>query len=837
MAEIATAFVRVRPNMEGFKSETEAGVKSGFSNLAKIVGIALGAAEAFKFGKDIVQGAATLQKSVEAIRAEFGAASESVVKFGEQGAQSLGASAQVLDATSSKFGTLFKNLGIGAPLAAQMTKGFETLAGSIATIRDVKPETLLSNLPLAASGSARALKQLGVVIDQNQLKAVAAQLGFGKLGQALTPAQRSIAIYTIATQHLGDIQAQAQRHAGDFANQQARLSAEWSNAKDSLGAALLPALAKLTKELADRLPGAVAKVKAEFKTFVNIVKSVTGPIGGVKGAIVDLLAAFAVVKILAFAKAIRTDLIANGLKQFKFQSEEAKTQFVSDAGVMRVATVGLAATIKGALISTGIGAIGIAIGFAAQYIITHWAQVKRVTIAVADAIAATWRGLKEILIGIAKVIGGTMATYLTAPLYALLKVAGIVGGLFDKVFGTHVSASLKKATSFISRFSTDLVKSGLSDIRKGGGDAASALVNGFKTKMGELSPNMSESVQLANIKAVHAAGVAAADKTAQGAVDSASKNVDGLNASLSALNKSTAAGISTAQASITNLQQSLATAIRQEAIDVTDAVTQAKQNLQSIMSTVTGDIGQIIDAPLNALSNRLGLAQNKLSLENLRRSTLLPGGKQLSADPKKALAELHQLLRSASTISKPAVQAFILQWQQAHLAVQQSQATITKDNISKSFLDLADSAAKGKITPKQFRQRFLAELKGDHVPFRQAGALLGTAFLSGFHGAVKGLFLQLGALKGFTGGKTGAGDVPQITKPLVVLHKDQMDIQRQQRELAARQHALGVRQAKAAEKAAHLLGQIAAADKIIKSSLQSNPGLQGKISKGLTRTK
>lgn len=70
--EIASAFVRIRPNLDGFRSETEHGVREAFVGIRRIVGGALAATGAFEFGKEIVKAAvedqaafAILDKAIE----------------------------------------------------------------------------------------------------------------------------------------------------------------------------------------------------------------------------------------------------------------------------------------------------------------------------------------------------------------------------------------------------------------------------------------------------------------------------------------------------------------------------------------------------------------------------------------------------------------------------------------------------------------------------------------------------------------------------------------------------------------------------------------------------
>lgn len=288
MSEIAQAFVRIRPDTRGFSSEAEGGLRSAFGRLARIAAGAFAVKETFDFGKEIISHAADVQKQIEAVGSTFGKAGEEVLKFNENGAKGLGISAHLADTTSARFGILFKNLGIGGDQAAKMTIGFEKLAGSLSSIRGVDPSITLRNLPLAVAGNLRSLKQLGIATDQTQLKLAAFKLGLTtSVTQALTPAQRAIAIYAVATGHLGEFQAEAAKHSDDLVNRERVLQATWDNAKDALGRGLLPAFTRLATIAANVLPRAIEIVGHAFRDLREDIQDIAKIVGPAISPIID----------------------------------------------------------------------------------------------------------------------------------------------------------------------------------------------------------------------------------------------------------------------------------------------------------------------------------------------------------------------------------------------------------------------------------------------------------------------------------------------------------------------------------------------------------------------
>lgn len=259
--------------------EKVGGFGDTLKGLAATFGTTIGAIAAVNLVKEVVASAAAGQKSAEAITDNFGKSGEAIKKFATGAASDLGLSATAVETTAARFGIAYRQIGIAEPLAAKMTLGFTKLAGSIATIRGIDPAQVMGSLSSAAAGNTRALRTLGITIDQSQLKYAAFKLGIiSTITTALTPAQRAEAVYALATAKLGTYQKEAAGHTKDLETVQRRLSAEWSNAKDILGAALLPILAKYGKKLADWLEQMEksGKLQRDVNTAMKDAKAIVG---------------------------------------------------------------------------------------------------------------------------------------------------------------------------------------------------------------------------------------------------------------------------------------------------------------------------------------------------------------------------------------------------------------------------------------------------------------------------------------------------------------------------------------------------------------------------------
>lgn len=910
MSEIAQAFVRIRPDTRGFSSEAEGGIKSAFGRLARIAAGAFAIKEGFDFGKEIVGHAADVQKQMEAVESTFGRASEAVLKFNENGAKGLGISAHLADTTAARFGILFKNLGIGGDQAAKMTIGFEKLAGSLASIRGLDPSTVLRNLPLAVAGNLRSLKQLGIATDQTQLKVAAFKLGLTQsVTQGLTPAQRAIAIYAVATGHLSEFQAEAAKHSGDLVNRERVLAATWDNAKDRLGQGLLPAFTRLATIAADVLPRAISIVGHAFRDLREDIQDIAGVVAPAVRPIVreigGLFRAFQQGGIQGFVQHLRdlspvAKLVAAGIAAI---GAAFTVSFVGALGPISAivlaltglgiglreaynrsaafrAEVGKIADIFHESVEPALKRFADAAGRAFQYVLDRIGPIIRDVKAnvgpIFDDIVTIIRAFVGLAEGIWKHFGGLIKSILKNDLAALVGIVRglleVIRGIFD-IFAGVLSGNWSKAWGGLKKVVVGALKAIESDIllpihniealfeamwhkielvflegvqhvvgllasipsvtahipgvgRVGFKNPFQGINDSLKDKIADIkatasgaSKEVPAAISEAAAKAAHgvaasaARSVADSSKTVKDATDkAATENAKSITALTDKLNTAVAtqdAGIAKARAKVRNLGSQIAAAIKQQTQDVADAVSQANSNLISLGQSLSSSIGQLLDAPLQRQQQAASAAANRQNLENLRRSVILPGGGDLSRDPHRALAQLEALSRRAGNSNRAAIQSFISQYQQAVAAVRGDQVSAIKDRTQRSINDLTDALARGKINLSTFRRRLLAELTRDHVSYKRAGSLLGSAFANGFRDQVTGILSQAAALTAVPAGRRGpAFSTVSIVKPLDTLRKDQAAIARLTHSKMDAQTALQTRIAKAAEKTAQLQAKI-----------------------------
>lgn len=249
MAELATAFVRVRPNLTGFKAEAAAGTREAGAALGKIFALAFGTVAAEELARHVVTVAAQqdamfakirqLTKSAGADWEVYGqTVQEAIIKKSES-------SGFAVDQLASAYGRLIQQTKNSRQALALLTT-----ASDVARARGTAVTQVATSLSRALGGNAQALSRLGIIVPKYTAAQDAAKKKLQELAdaeQALSEIRRGVAPIKL------DDQATAYEKLGE--TQRAEL-------KRTLTAQLQAAAAS------DKLIGAqktLAEVSARFK--------------------------------------------------------------------------------------------------------------------------------------------------------------------------------------------------------------------------------------------------------------------------------------------------------------------------------------------------------------------------------------------------------------------------------------------------------------------------------------------------------------------------------------------------------------------------------------------
>ncbi|AYN55887.1 tape measure protein [Microbacterium phage Coltrane] len=259
--ELATAWVRIVPSMEGAQGEIakglgdagidkdaeEAGKKAGnkFSTGMKAaITLASGAivGGVTKLFGDAIANASDLNEAGTAVQAVFGDATTGINKWAETAATGFGQSQlQALNAAKG-FGVFGQAAGLTNEENAKFSQGLTELASDFASFHNVSPEEAIEAIGAGLRGEAEPLRKFGVLMDDASLKAKAMELGIYDGNGTLTQQQKILAANALITEQAGAAQGDFARTSDGLANQQRILDASLTDLSATVGQAFLPVM-------------------------------------------------------------------------------------------------------------------------------------------------------------------------------------------------------------------------------------------------------------------------------------------------------------------------------------------------------------------------------------------------------------------------------------------------------------------------------------------------------------------------------------------------------------------------------------------------------------------
>jgi len=238
-------------------------------------GAAIGAAGALAIGK-MVKSSSDLAENVGKIGAIFGEQGKSVEADARQMADAFGVSLNGMLDSAGKLGGLFKGAGFGDAEVAGLSKQFNRLALDASRFFNVPFDVAFQKIRSGLAGEAEPLRDFGVFLTADKIKAEALALGVAKAGEDISDTAKIAASASLITKGLADAQGNAAETAGGTAAQIESLSGRFENLITTLGEGLSP--------IAGRVLGgintSIAAITAMWDQSKESIFGWTGSLGG-----------------------------------------------------------------------------------------------------------------------------------------------------------------------------------------------------------------------------------------------------------------------------------------------------------------------------------------------------------------------------------------------------------------------------------------------------------------------------------------------------------------------------------------------------------------------------
>jgi len=335
------------------------------ANLLKAAFTGVGIAAVAKGLQSSVLAASSLSESIAKSNTVFGKNAQAIQAWSETTAKALGVSQQAALEAAGTYGNLFRAFGINEQESAKMSQSLVTLAADLASFNNVPIEDALLALRSGLSGETEPLKRFGIALNEARLKEQALAMGLitttkGTLPQAI----KTQAAYALILKDSALAQGDVARTSDGLANQLKFLKAGLEDAKAGFGEALLPAALSVVTAFNEKLLPAIDRVVEGFKfqgaegglrTLYTQIATLTGNMTGLSKLIKDVILLLIGMKIAIIALRVGPPIIA------ALTSALTAMRIAALYGAAGVKVLGTA--IKTQLISTGIGALVVGLGF------------------------------------------------------------------------------------------------------------------------------------------------------------------------------------------------------------------------------------------------------------------------------------------------------------------------------------------------------------------------------------------------------------------------------------------------------------------------------------------
>lgn len=319
---------------------------AGRSTTPLTMGILGAGAAAVKFGAD-------MQDTEQATNAVFGAKiTKQIESFGNKSAASFGISKQSAMQATTSYGNMWTSMGLGKQKSAELSMKMVQLAADASSFTGVPVEESVNAMTGALSGETEALKTLGVMMTDNQVKLYAQKNGFkGNWQEADNLTKAQYRLKYIQTQ-LKNANGDFKRSSDSMQNTLKTLKANFSNLATTLGNALIPVLQPIIAKFNALLVKFQQMTPAQQQMIIKIaaITAVIPPlliaIGKISVGVSALIKVFTLVKLplMNFRGLLMKNIATSGLFKGALSSlKVAFTAFTSPVGLVVGAIAGLVA--------------------------------------------------------------------------------------------------------------------------------------------------------------------------------------------------------------------------------------------------------------------------------------------------------------------------------------------------------------------------------------------------------------------------------------------------------------------------------------------------------------
>ena len=264
---------------------------SGFGKAVKQLGVAMvatfGAREITDFFKEAITGYASLEEAVSKTNVVFGESADEILAWAKEQSDALALTETAAYQYVSTLGSILVQSGLTQTASADLSKQLTTLVADLASFADVPIEQAFTAVKGAIVGEREALKSLGFVITEAEVKTKALNLGLIKQGEELDANAKAQANIAVLMDKTSQAQGDMERTGDSLANQMKKLNAETKELTTYFGKGLVQGFGD-TVDVGNDLISTVRRLQPIFEALGKEVGKQIGEWGKLFSALVEL---------------------------------------------------------------------------------------------------------------------------------------------------------------------------------------------------------------------------------------------------------------------------------------------------------------------------------------------------------------------------------------------------------------------------------------------------------------------------------------------------------------------------------------------------------------------
>ena len=220
----ANGFSKISLSMKNL-AKTSVTVNSALGGILKrlVAFASVGAMTAFT--KSCIEAGSALTEVQNVVDVTFGNMSSEIDEFAKNAITQFGLSETSAKKYASTLGSIMKGMGINGSQLVEMSEGLTGLAADMASFKNIKPEEAFVKLQSAITGETEAIKSVGIVMTETNLKEYARKKGIKENISTMNQYNKTLLRYNYLMDAAKDMGM-----VGDYA----RTSDSWANSVNTL---------------------------------------------------------------------------------------------------------------------------------------------------------------------------------------------------------------------------------------------------------------------------------------------------------------------------------------------------------------------------------------------------------------------------------------------------------------------------------------------------------------------------------------------------------------------------------------------------------------------------